>query len=89
MQYEYTYKNHCYPTYPLYLQTQHNLGFIKTILHHECMLWNHHSPTFHHSVLKTLVLLFRDQEVLKDVIWEVQTGGRIGLIGHNGAGKTT
>lgn len=34
-------------------------------------------------------ITFRDQEVLKDVSWGVQTGDRIGLVGANGAGKTT
>ena len=29
------------------------------------------------------------QEVLKEVSWGVQTGERVGLVGHNGAGKTT
>eukprot|EP00522_Entomoneis_paludosa_P006858 CAMPEP_0172440212 /NCGR_PEP_ID=MMETSP1065-20121228/921_1 /TAXON_ID=265537 /ORGANISM="Amphiprora paludosa, Strain CCMP125" /LENGTH=871 /DNA_ID=CAMNT_0013188997 /DNA_START=52 /DNA_END=2667 /DNA_ORIENTATION=- len=34
-------------------------------------------------------ITFRNQEVLKDVTWGVQTGDRIGLVGQNGAGKTT
>ena len=28
-------------------------------------------------------------EVLKDINWEVKTGDRIGLVGVNGAGKST
>lgn len=39
--------------------------------------------------LENVGITFRDQEVLKDVTWGVQTGDRIGLVGANGAGKTT
>jgi ABC-type glutathione transport system ATPase component len=34
-------------------------------------------------------LRFRNQEVLRGVTWDVQTGQRVGLVGNNGAGKTT
>ena len=39
--------------------------------------------------LENIGITFRNQEVLKDVTWGVQTGDRIGLVGANGAGKTT
>ena len=39
--------------------------------------------------LENIGITFRNQEVLKDVTWGVQTGDRIGLVGKNGAGKTT
>eukprot|EP00566_Odontella_aurita_P003157 CAMPEP_0113569900 /NCGR_PEP_ID=MMETSP0015_2-20120614/24668_1 /TAXON_ID=2838 /ORGANISM="Odontella" /LENGTH=972 /DNA_ID=CAMNT_0000472617 /DNA_START=149 /DNA_END=3067 /DNA_ORIENTATION=- /assembly_acc=CAM_ASM_000160 len=39
--------------------------------------------------LEDVGITFRDQEVLKGVTWGVQTGDRIGLVGANGAGKTT
>lgn len=39
--------------------------------------------------LENVGITFRNQEVLKDVTWGVQTGDRIGLVGANGAGKTT
>mmetsp|Transcript_32101 Transcript_32101/g.48818 ORF Transcript_32101/g.48818 Transcript_32101/m.48818 type:complete len:936 (-) Transcript_32101:1663-4470(-) len=39
--------------------------------------------------LEGVSITFRDQEVLRDVTWGVQTGDRIGLVGANGAGKTT
>mmetsp|Transcript_15740 Transcript_15740/g.23845 ORF Transcript_15740/g.23845 Transcript_15740/m.23845 type:complete len:876 (+) Transcript_15740:78-2705(+) len=39
--------------------------------------------------LENVGIIFREQEVLKDVTWGVQTGDRIGLVGANGAGKTT
>jgi len=39
--------------------------------------------------LEGVGITFRNQEVLKDVTWGVQTGDRIGLVGANGAGKTT
>ena len=34
-------------------------------------------------------LRFRNQDVLVDASWDVQTGQRVGLVGNNGAGKTT
>jgi ATPase subunit of ABC transporter with duplicated ATPase domains len=46
-------------------------------------------PNFSSLRLENIGITFRDQEVLKDVTWGVQTGDRIGLVGHNGAGKTT
>ena len=39
--------------------------------------------------LENVGITFRNQQVLKDVTWGVQTGDRIGLVGANGAGKTT
>jgi ABC-type Mn2+/Zn2+ transport system ATPase subunit len=39
--------------------------------------------------LENIGITFRNQEVLKDVTWGVTTGDRIGLVGANGAGKTT
>ena len=39
--------------------------------------------------LEHIGITFRDQQVLSDVTWGVQTGDRIGLVGQNGAGKTT
>mmetsp|Transcript_1110 Transcript_1110/g.2342 ORF Transcript_1110/g.2342 Transcript_1110/m.2342 type:complete len:973 (-) Transcript_1110:136-3054(-) len=46
-------------------------------------------PGFAALRLEDVGITFRDQEVLKDVTWGVQTGDRIGLVGANGAGKTT
>lgn len=46
-------------------------------------------PNYSALRLENIGITFRDQEVLKDVTWGVQTGDRIGLVGHNGAGKTT
>ena len=39
--------------------------------------------------LENVGIIFRNQQVLKEVTWGVQTGDRIGLVGANGAGKTT
>ena len=39
--------------------------------------------------LENVAVTFRNQEVLKDVTWGVQTGDRVGLVGVNGGGKTT
>jgi len=46
-------------------------------------------PNFSSLRLENVGVTFRDQEVVKDVTWGVQTGDRIGLVGHNGADKTT
>jgi len=46
-------------------------------------------PGFSSLRLENVGITFRDQEVLKDVTWGVKTGDRIGLVGANGAGKTT
>ena len=40
-------------------------------------------PNFSSLRLENVGITFRDQEVLKDVTWEVRTGDRIGLVGHN------
>ncbi len=34
-------------------------------------------------------VIFRNQEVIKEASWGVQTGERVGLVGPNGGGKTT
>jgi ATP-binding cassette subfamily F protein 3 len=46
-------------------------------------------PDFMSLRLENVGITFRNQEVLKDVTWGVQGGDRIGLVGANGAGKTT
>merc|ERR1719253_234239 len=46
-------------------------------------------PGFVSLRLQNVGITFRNQEVLKDVTWGVQSGDRIGLGGKNGAGKTT
>jgi ATPase subunit of ABC transporter with duplicated ATPase domains len=46
-------------------------------------------PGFSSLRLENIGITFRDQEVLRDVTWGVKTGDRIGLVGANGAGKTT
>jgi len=46
-------------------------------------------PGFVSLRLENVGITFRNQEVLKDVTWGVQSGERIGLVGKNGAGKTT
>jgi len=46
-------------------------------------------PNYSALRLENVGVTFRDQEVIKDVTWGVQTGDRIGLVGANGAGKTT
>ena len=46
-------------------------------------------PGFAYVKLSNGKLTFRQQEVLKGVTWDVQTGQRVGLVGNNGAGKTT
>lgn len=43
-------------------------------------------PGFTSLRLENVGITFRNQEVLKDVTWGVQTGDRIGLVGANGAG---
>jgi len=46
-------------------------------------------PGFVSLRMENIGITFRNQEVLKDVTWGVQSGERIGLVGKNGAGKTT
>ena len=47
------------------------------------------APGFAYLKLSEGKLRFRNQEVLRGVNWDVQTGQRVGLVGNNGAGKTT
>jgi len=46
-------------------------------------------PGFAYLKLQDGRLTFRQQEVLRGVTWDAQTGQRVGLVGNNGAGKTT
>ncbi|HEY9888053.1 MAG TPA: ATP-binding cassette domain-containing protein, partial [Candidatus Obscuribacterales bacterium] len=39
--------------------------------------------------LENICKIYPTGEVLKDVNWEVKAGDRIGLVGVNGAGKST
>lgn len=36
-----------------------------------------------------MAITFKNQQVLKDITWDVKRGERVGLVGINGAGKTT
>jgi len=47
------------------------------------------APGFAYMKMDGGKLRFRNQEVLRGVTWDVQTGQRVGLVGSNGAGKTT
>ena len=58
----------------------------------------HHAPGCHPPACPHLLTLahaprlaqsFKGSDVLKDVSWEVKKGERVGLVGWNGAGKTT
>jgi len=46
-------------------------------------------PGFVSLRMENIGITFRNQEVLKEVTWGVQSAERIGLVGKNGAGKTT
>ncbi|KAL3905270.1 MAG: hypothetical protein SGILL_009745, partial [Bacillariaceae sp.] len=46
-------------------------------------------PGFVSLRMENVGITFRNQEVLKDVTWGVQSSDRIGLVGKNGAGKST
>ena len=46
-------------------------------------------PNYTALRLENIAITFRDQPVLTSATWGVQTGDRIGLVGANGAGKTT
>eukprot|EP00879_Flechtneria_rotunda_P011902 GHRR01012431.1.p1 GENE.GHRR01012431.1~~GHRR01012431.1.p1 ORF type:complete len:661 (+),score=250.45 GHRR01012431.1:1092-3074(+) len=39
--------------------------------------------------IQNVSITFKNQQVLKDCTWEVKKGERVGLVGVNGAGKTT
>ena len=39
--------------------------------------------------LERVSKIYPTAEVLKEITWEVRTGQRIGLVGVNGAGKST
>ncbi|MGF1537559.1 MAG: ATP-binding cassette domain-containing protein, partial [Elainellaceae cyanobacterium] len=39
--------------------------------------------------LESIIKIYPTGEVLKDVNWEVTPGHRVGLVGANGAGKST
>jgi len=46
-------------------------------------------PGFAYVKVSNGQLRFRNQDVLTSANWDVQTGQRVGLVGNNGAGKTT
>ncbi|PRW33209.1 ABC transporter F family member 5 [Chlorella sorokiniana] len=39
--------------------------------------------------LENIAITFKNQQVLRDISWDVKKGERVGLVGVNGAGKTT
>ena len=46
-------------------------------------------PGYVRLALEKVSVIFKNQEVLSDASWQVQTGDRVGLVGANGGGKTT
>jgi len=47
------------------------------------------APGFAYIKIEGGKLRFRNQDVLVQATWDAQTGQRVGLVGNNGAGKTT
>jgi ATPase subunit of ABC transporter with duplicated ATPase domains len=39
--------------------------------------------------LSQVAITFKNDQVLRDCSWDVKKGERVGLVGVNGAGKTT
>jgi len=46
-------------------------------------------PGYVRLALEKVTVNFKNQDVLTDATWQVQTGDRVGLVGANGGGKTT
>jgi len=46
-------------------------------------------PGYVRLALEKVSVVFKNQDVLTDASWAVQTGDRVGLVGANGGGKTT
>lgn len=44
---------------------------------------------YHLYLFAQIAVTFKNHPVLKDVSWDVKQGERVGLVGINGAGKTT
>merc|ERR1712238_647178 len=46
-------------------------------------------PNYVSLSLKNVGVIHRDQTIIANATWGVSTGERVGLVGRNGAGKTT
>lgn len=69
------------------LQTlQEELHAEQLLVAHEGIARHMASPS---SNAVQIAITFKNQQVLKDVSWDVKKGERVGLVGINGAGKTT